>query len=127
MLHFQRMTRRQAKNNTVINLCGFVSHEVSNLSFNNQSKTPANQADGITLPNRIIRSNRTFINMQGVLDCVPYNKGHLAVLYRHLQDDIINMKSYQEAESKITRNLVATMKRPGRSNYNTVIRPIRRV
>jgi len=81
----------------------------------------------LTLPNRMIRSNRTFINMQGVLDCVPYNKEHLATLYRYLQGDIINMKSYQEAESKITRNLVATMKRAGRSNYNTVIRPIRRI
>jgi len=75
----------------------------------------------------MIRSNRTFISMQGVFDCVPYNKEHLATLYRYLQGDIINMKSYQEAESKITRNLVATMKRAGRSNYNTVIRPIRRI
>jgi len=65
--------------------------------------------------------------MQGVLDCVPYNKGHLAMLYRYLQDDIINMKSYQEPESKKIRNLVATMKRTRRSNYNTVIRPIRRI
>jgi len=95
--------------------------------YNNKQERPANQADGLTLPNRMIRSNRTFISMQGLLDCVPYNKEHLAMLYRYLQDDIINMKSYQEAESKKIRNLVATMKRTGRSNYNTVIRPIRRI
>jgi len=48
MPHFQHMTRRQAKNNTVINLCGFVSREVNTPLFNNQS----HYAKPVTITNK---------------------------------------------------------------------------
>jgi hypothetical protein len=48
-------------------------------------------------------------------------------LYRYLQNDVITVKASLEPVSKTTRNFAVTMRPAGRSNYNAVIRPIRRL
>lgn len=55
------------------------------------------------------------------------NKENLTSMYRYLQNDIIAVKASLEPVSKTTRNLDVTMRPAGRSNYNAVIRPIRRL
>ena len=55
------------------------------------------------------------------------NKENLTSLYRYLQNDIIAVKASLEPVSKTPRNLDVTMRPAGRSNYNAVIRPIRRL
>jgi hypothetical protein len=55
------------------------------------------------------------------------NKENLTSLYRYLQNDVITVKARLEPVSKTTRNLDVTMRPAGRSNYNAVVRPIRRL